>query len=170
MLLHFLLVTVAPGCLVAGWWQVHRALSGNLLSYFYSVEWPIFSVLAVVAWWQLVHDQPTVEDLAWDELGDDEASGEVAVGADGDGDVLAPGPAVARGRSSRPWRQPKRRKSWLYHQDTFEGARVVWDRSQESSELVEYNRYLQSLATGRARKTWSNPRGLPETGEGAARP
>lgn len=54
--LHFLLVTVVPACLLAGWWQVHRALSGNLLSYFYSVEWPIFALLGVVAWWQLIHD------------------------------------------------------------------------------------------------------------------
>jgi hypothetical protein len=54
--LHFLLVTVVPGCLFAGWWQVHRALSGNLLSYLYSVEWPFFAVLGLVAWWQLVHD------------------------------------------------------------------------------------------------------------------
>jgi hypothetical protein len=57
--LHFLLVTVVPGCLVAGWWQVHRALGGNLLSYFYSVEWPIFAVLGGIAWWQLIHDVPT---------------------------------------------------------------------------------------------------------------
>ena len=57
-MLHLLLVTIAPGCLVAGWWQVNRALSGNILSYFYSVEWPVFSVLAVLAWWQLVHDEP----------------------------------------------------------------------------------------------------------------
>jgi hypothetical protein len=55
--LHFLLVTIAPGCLLAGWWQVHRALNGNLLSYFYSIEWPIFAVLAGVAWWQLLHDE-----------------------------------------------------------------------------------------------------------------
>lgn len=57
-MLHFLLVTIVPGCLLAGWWQVHRALSGNLLSYFYSLEWPLFAVLGVVAWWQLLHDVP----------------------------------------------------------------------------------------------------------------
>jgi hypothetical protein len=57
--LHFLLVTVVPACLLAGWWQVHRALGGNLLSYFYSVEWPIFAILGIVAWWQLIHDVPT---------------------------------------------------------------------------------------------------------------
>lgn len=60
-MLHILLVTVGPGCLLAGWWQVHRALGGNLLSYFYSIEWPIFAILALVAWWQLVHDQPGPE-------------------------------------------------------------------------------------------------------------
>jgi hypothetical protein len=49
---------VVPGCLLAGWWQVHRALSGNLLSYFYSLEWPLFAVLGVIGWWQLVHDVP----------------------------------------------------------------------------------------------------------------
>jgi hypothetical protein len=54
--LHLLLITVVPACLLAGWWQVHRALSGNLLSYFYSVEWPIFAILGAVAWWQLIHD------------------------------------------------------------------------------------------------------------------
>ena len=31
----------------------------------------------------------------------------------------------------------------------------------ESPELSAYNRYLESLATGKAKKTWSNPRGLP---------
>jgi hypothetical protein len=62
--LHFLLVTIVPGCLVAGWWQVHRALSGNLLSYFYSIEWPIFAVLGIIAWWQLIHDVPTEAEYA----------------------------------------------------------------------------------------------------------
>jgi hypothetical protein len=63
-LLHFLLVTVVPGCFLAGWWQVNRALSGNLLSYFYSVEWPIFALLGVLAWWQLIHDEPVPGDYA----------------------------------------------------------------------------------------------------------
>jgi len=55
-----LLATVVPGCLFAGWWQVNRALSGNLLSYFYSLEWPLFAVLGVIAWWQLLHDVPVL--------------------------------------------------------------------------------------------------------------
>lgn len=57
LLLHLILLIVAPGCLFAGWWQVHRALSGNLLSYGYSVEWPAFAIIAGIAWWQLIHDE-----------------------------------------------------------------------------------------------------------------
>ena len=30
---HLLVAIIAPGCLYAGWWQVHRAMAGNFLSY-----------------------------------------------------------------------------------------------------------------------------------------
>jgi hypothetical protein len=43
---------------VAGWWQVTRALGGNALSYLYSVEWPIFALVGVYAWWVLIHTDP----------------------------------------------------------------------------------------------------------------
>jgi len=56
LLLHLAVLLVAPACLAAFWWQLHRALDGNDLSWAYCFEWPIFSVLAVVGWWQLVHD------------------------------------------------------------------------------------------------------------------
>jgi hypothetical protein len=52
------MVLWVPMCLVAGWWQVTRALDGNGLSYLYSVEWPIFAVVGVFAWWSLVHTDP----------------------------------------------------------------------------------------------------------------
>lgn len=120
--LHFLLVTVVPGCLVAGWWQVHRALSGNLLSYFYSIEWPIFAILGVIAWWQLIHDVPTPADYA----------------------------------------HPRReRRSLLHRDDEVPSPALVWDKALETPELQNYNQYLHALSAGGARKTWSNPRGLP---------
>ncbi len=50
---------VVPLCLVAGWWQLGRARSGNALSWAYAVQWPIFAGVAVVMWWQLVHDDRT---------------------------------------------------------------------------------------------------------------
>jgi hypothetical protein len=120
------LVTVVPGCLLAGWWQVNRALSGNLLSYFYSIEWPIFAVLGVVAWWQLVHDQPLASGY--------EAPREV-------------------------------RRSRLHRDDEVPSRPLVWDEALESPELKAYNDYLRALSAGRARKTWRNPRGLPEPAE-----
>ena len=61
LLLHLEMVVVASGCFVAGWWQATRALAGNRLSWVYSVEWPIFALLAIGAWWQLVHE----EEAAW---------------------------------------------------------------------------------------------------------
>ncbi|MDQ6797747.1 MAG: hypothetical protein M3011_06950 [Actinomycetota bacterium] len=58
LLLHLSLAGTVTLCLVAGWWQVNRARSGNLLSYGYAVEWPVFAGVAILFWWQLVHDDP----------------------------------------------------------------------------------------------------------------
>ena len=55
---HLVLLVSAPGCMLAFWWQLHRALAGNELSWAYTFEWPFFAVFAVVAWWQLLHDDP----------------------------------------------------------------------------------------------------------------
>ena len=58
LVLHLEVLVVAPGCAVAGWWQATRALAGNELSWFYSVEWPVFALLAIWGWWHLVHEDP----------------------------------------------------------------------------------------------------------------
>ncbi len=58
LLAHLAVMIVAPGCLIAGWWQMTVALSGNDLSFVYTVEWPVFAVIAIVMWWQLVHEDP----------------------------------------------------------------------------------------------------------------
>jgi hypothetical protein len=60
--LHLLFVVVAGSCLFAAWWQIHRAMAGNTLSYLYSAEWPAFAVVAGIGWWQMFHDTP--EDIA----------------------------------------------------------------------------------------------------------
>jgi len=57
-LLHFEFAVLVSGCLAAGWWQATRALGGNGLSWFYSVEWPAFAVIAIVGWWRLIHEDP----------------------------------------------------------------------------------------------------------------
>jgi hypothetical protein len=59
--LHVGLLLFVPGCALAAWWQVTRAFDGNGLSYLYSVEWPIFALVAVYFWWMLIHtDYETV--------------------------------------------------------------------------------------------------------------
>ncbi|MGP0030724.1 MAG: hypothetical protein ACLPVF_09495 [Acidimicrobiales bacterium] len=59
--LHVAVLVFVPGCAVAAWWQITRAFDGNGLSYLYSVEWPIFALLAVYFWWLLIHtDYDTV--------------------------------------------------------------------------------------------------------------
>ena len=57
VLLHLAVLVAVAVCLVAAWWQVGRARSGNWRSYAYAVEWPAFAVVAVVGWWQLIHDE-----------------------------------------------------------------------------------------------------------------
>ncbi len=58
ILLHLTLAVVVPACLYAAWWQANRALSGNTLSYIYSIEWPIFAGYAVFMWWKILHESP----------------------------------------------------------------------------------------------------------------
>jgi len=56
--LHAEVLVVVPACVLAGWWQATQALGGNELSWVYSVEWPIFALLAAWGWWHLVHEDP----------------------------------------------------------------------------------------------------------------
>jgi hypothetical protein len=52
------MVVIVFGCAVAAWWQATRALGGNGLSWVYTVEWPIFGLIAIGGWWQLLHEDP----------------------------------------------------------------------------------------------------------------
>ncbi len=58
LLLHLALFLLVAACLAAGWWQATRALGGNSLSWFYTFEWPAFAVIAIAAWWHLIHEEP----------------------------------------------------------------------------------------------------------------
>lgn len=73
VLAHIGLVVVVPFCLVAGWWQVSRARSGNLLSWTYAVEWPLFAAVAAVMWWQLVHHERRAATVGPDSAPQDSA-------------------------------------------------------------------------------------------------
>lgn len=54
--LHATVVVVVVSFLLLARWQLHRAESGNGLSWAYVFEWPIFAGYAVYMWWRLLHD------------------------------------------------------------------------------------------------------------------
>jgi hypothetical protein len=96
---HLLMVVSFFGMLWLGDWQLHRALSGNGLSWAYTFEWPLFAVFAVVFWVKTIRDEfrirrgeiPDPRAVAIEEaesLPNGVAGAVQAVGA-----VQAPGPA-----------------------------------------------------------------------------
>lgn len=132
LLLHLALAIWVPGCLVAAWWQVNVALSGNSLGWAYSVEWPIFSVLGMVAWWQFLHDDPeTVGARGLERARQLEQQSAQArpAGADPAEPAVTPAPGPANPGD--------------------------WDE-----DLVAYNAYLASLDQRGTAKTWRNPTGV----------
>ena len=54
---HVLMVAACWGMLWLGDWQLHRALSGNGLSWAYTFEWPLFAGFAVVFWAKTIRDE-----------------------------------------------------------------------------------------------------------------
>ena len=79
MKLHVALLIWVPACLIAGWWQATRAFDGNTLSYVYSVEWPIFALLGVWAWWVFVHTDPARAGMAGQRSAEAQAAAEAGV-------------------------------------------------------------------------------------------
>ncbi len=79
--LHLAVVLWFPGCLLAGWWQVTRALDGNGLSYLYSAEWPCFALVGIWVWWVQIHTDPeTVGARAQRRMQDARARAGIAPG------------------------------------------------------------------------------------------
>jgi len=50
LLRHLAMVVLVAAFLALGWWQIGRARHGNLLSYGYAVEWPLFALFVVFVW------------------------------------------------------------------------------------------------------------------------
>ncbi len=129
--LHAAVLFWVPACLVAFWWQVNRAFGGNGLSYLYSVEWPVFALLGIWAWWVLVHADPEKSGAR----GQRRLAGQLA-GSSASPDAPAAGtrdPAVAGPGPDGPGRRPE----------------------EEDDELAAYNDRLAALAQ-RGPKTWRN--------------
>lgn len=70
---HAVAVVLVITFLGLGWWQIRRAADGNMLSYGYALEWPLFAAFVVLLWWREVRhtlrrppQEDVVKDDAWD--------------------------------------------------------------------------------------------------------
>jgi len=127
--LHAAVVLWVPACLIAFWWQVHRAFDGNGLSYVYSAEWPVFALLGIWAWWVLVRTDPEMAGARGQRRMAEQLAASQAVSS-ATPSPSEPSPAPA---SAGP------------------GRRV----EEEDDELAAYNDRLAALAD-RGPKTWRN--------------
>lgn len=162
LLFHFLFLLISAGCLVAAWWQIHRAADGNTLSYLYSIEWPAFVVVGGIGWWQLVHD--TDEDIVRRRdyhARIRRASAEVVARTLPRSVLALTVDSHEVGTRSLPptTGNPEAAGTSL---EPIAGASPVLAPEEAPSgddELDDYNRYLAFLAVKGRAKTWRNPRG-----------
>jgi hypothetical protein len=189
-MLHVAFLVVAGGCLIAAWWQVHRAMSGNTLSYLYSFEWPAFAVVAGIGWWQMFHDTP--ETLAARKahharmraasaevvartlprsaraltVGSEEVAGDRTLGPGDTAGAIQAG----SGSGAAETALVRARLAAYAHGGDGSGPAEGTDANllgpdpgepdDEADGMTEYNRYLALLAVRGKAKTWRNPRGL----------
>jgi hypothetical protein len=131
--LHVALVVAVPPFLTLGFWQLSRALHGNVLSWAYTFEWPFFAGYATWMWWKLVHEE--VAERA--EAKAATAEGEASEAADGREPAAVATPADPVPPTAADGPVPP----------------LDWDPYDESDpELAAYNRYLASLHTGRQKR------------------
>jgi hypothetical protein len=93
---HLIMVGSVYGMLALGGWQLHRAESGNGLSWAYTFEWPIFAVFAVVFW------AKTIRDEFHPPVADGPAVQDVPLPAGAVNGAPRPGAAVAAGEPASP--------------------------------------------------------------------
>lgn len=156
LLWHLLLVIVAPACLYAGWWQGHRALDGNTLSWAYTVEWPVFAAVAVIGWWQLIREDPSeVEARRAERI----RRGQPRAAVTATPQLLAANRAALEMHQAQllAGSTPSAGGDLAVIDDVDGGPRPV-----ASGGMGTYNIYLATLATQGRAKTWRNPRGMPE--------
>lgn len=173
LLWHVLALVIVAGCLVATWWQVQRAIGGNSLSYLYSAEWPIFAIVAVVGWWQLIMEHPSEVEARKQERRARGRPNPIAFDQEllrreltAHPDLVKSFPELARAfpelapAFTEP--PPGERDPGTALEPTVDRELMTVDdgeRSSPSEELRSYNDALAALAaTGKA-KSWRNPHG-----------
>jgi len=114
---HAFTVVAVLGMLWLGDWQLHRAESGNALSWAYTFEWPVFAAFGLVFWAKTIIDEAKPKPAA----GGEEAG---AAGACSEAGELA---------ASLPARRH------------VPGQALAGDDGADDTELDEYNAYLARL-------------------------
>ena len=87
---HAFTAAAVAGMLWLGYWQFHRAESGNALSWAYTFEWPVFAVFGVVFWAKTIFDEfrsPESGDRAAGQIELPAGAGRPASGGPGSGTV-----------------------------------------------------------------------------------
>ncbi|MDE3007782.1 MAG: hypothetical protein KGJ10_02925 [Acidobacteriota bacterium] len=54
---HLTLLIGLLFCGAAFWFELHRALGGNGLSWAYVFEWPLLAAFAIYMWWKVLHPE-----------------------------------------------------------------------------------------------------------------
>jgi hypothetical protein len=128
---HTAMVTLVTTFLALGWWQLGRARDGNMLSYGYALEWPLFAGFVVFVW---------VKEIRA-ELGREEPPAPTAPTVDVPPELAG---------------QP----GYVPFQATAVGTPAAGGRGAEDGdpELVAYNRYLEWLAADPGRRPSEYPR------------
>lgn len=187
LLLHLALLVIAAGCLTAAWWQVQRAMQGNTLSYLYSIEWPVFVVVAGIGWFQMVRDTP--EDIEERrrfhvqmraasaqvvartlprsalaiEVGSTESGGRVLAAGE-ERVALTDGGSDGGSAGAMRARGERRDAAVALRSDASLLPPEILDdvRPDEvpAEDMTAYNRYLALLTVRGRAKTWRNPRGV----------
>lgn len=94
---HFVALALVGAFLALGWWQAQRAGEGNLRSYAYAVEWPIFAGFVVFVWLREIRrvrmpaqaSRQRTEQAVTSAASDRPAPASPATGSDEDDEVAA---------------------------------------------------------------------------------
>ncbi len=120
---HLLMVVSFGGMLWLGDWQLHRAFSGNGLSWAYTFEWPLFAGFAVVFWARTIRDEFRIR-----QGGPRYSAGGPRYSASGGSEEQAAGPGLPTGIGMPP-----------------AAARAQAQDDEDDPELRAYNAYLARL-------------------------
>jgi hypothetical protein len=96
---HSFVIVAAVGMLFLGDWQLHRAESGNELSWAYTFEWPLFSAFTVYFWIKSLRDELREHGAAADA---DSGSLAAEIGAAGSGAAMSVAAAPSSGAAATP--------------------------------------------------------------------